>query len=565
MAGHDLIDWTALTTDNNIFDLVAGTATNGFTEAMTNFEDLVGSAHNDTIIGTIFVNALSGGDGDDVINGGEGKDSLYGGAGNDTLNGGSDVDHSEGGTGNDTFIVNRFDFGGDVFGGADTDTLDLSGYQSTSFAFLIDEVAQTYSLSPNLFEGGGPYVMVGIEAFIGSNLNDIMISGGVGSIFYGGGGDDVMSSSSTGEEQMYGGVGNDTIDHRTSNVGLIYNMETGLTQFIDEIFLGFETALMGNGNDSVTGTSGDNTIDGGLGNDMMLGGAGNDTYVVNAALDRVFETTTTTSTIDAGGVDTVLSAVTFNLGANAGVRFVENLTLTGTLNINATGNGLANTLIGNSGNNILTGGAGGDTMLGGAGNDTYVIDSAADQVFETTTTTSGINAGGIDTVKSSLTINLNANIGASFLEKVTLTGTGAINATGNGLANTLTGNAGNNDLNGGLGNDTMSGGLGQDRFIFYSTLGAGNVDKINGYVVADDTIRLDHTEFAGLTTGTLAPSAFASNLTGNASDPLHRITYETDTGNLFFDADGSGGASVRVLFATLAVNLALTNADFDVF
>ena len=93
MAGHDLIDWTALTTDNNIFDLVAGTATNGFTEVMINFEDLIGSAHNDTIIGTIFVNALSGGDGDDVINGDEGSDSLYGGAGNDTLNGGSDVDH----------------------------------------------------------------------------------------------------------------------------------------------------------------------------------------------------------------------------------------------------------------------------------------------------------------------------------------------------------------------------------------------------------------------------------------------------------------------------------------
>ena len=83
--------------------------------------------------------------------------------------------------------------------------------------------------------------------------------------------------------------------------------------------------------------------------------------------------------------------------------------------------------------------------------------------------------------------------------------------------------------------------------------------------MADDTIRLDHTVFAGIPIETLALSAFASNLTGNASDPLHRITYETDTGNLFFDADGSGGASVRVLFATLAVNLALTNAVLDVF
>ncbi|MBP9181900.1 MAG: autotransporter-associated beta strand repeat-containing protein [Fuscovulum sp.] len=313
----------------------------------------------------------------------------------------------------------------------------------------------------------------------------------------------------------------------------------------------------------LTGSAGTNTLDGGLGNDTMLGGAGDDTYVVDATLDRVFETTTTTSGIDAGGIDTIRSSVTLSLGAYAGVSFVERLTLTGTANINGTGNALDNRLTGNAGNNILNGGLGNDTLLGGAGNDTYVVDAAGDRVFETTTTTSGIDAGGLDTVQSSITLSLDAYVGIRFVERLTLTGAANINGTGNGLANTLVGNGANNQLNGGLGNDTMTGGLGTDTFVFSTALGATNIDRITDFSVADDTIRLDDAVFAGLSTGGLAASAFAANLTGAASDALDRIIYETDTGRLYFDADGNG-AGARIHFATLAANLALTNADFVV-
>ena len=74
-------------------------------------------------------------------------------------------------------------------------------------------------------------------------------------------------------------------------------------------------------------------------------------------------------------------------------------------------------------------------MIGGAGNDTYVVDAAGDVVD------GSWPAQGTDTVQSSVTYTLGANV-----ENLTLTGTAAINGTGNTLDNTLTGNAGNNIL-----------------------------------------------------------------------------------------------------------------------
>ncbi|MGE8322866.1 MAG: M10 family metallopeptidase C-terminal domain-containing protein, partial [Pseudomonas sp.] len=76
----------------------------------------------------------------------------------------------------------------------------------------------------------------------------------------------------------------------------------------------------------------------------------------------------------------------------------------------------------------------------------------ADVVSEVSST------GGVDTVIASV----NRLLG-NYQENLVLSGTAAINGTGNSLANTLTGNSAANVLYGGVGNDILSGGAGNDR------------------------------------------------------------------------------------------------------
>ena len=236
----------------------------------------------------------------------------------------------------------------------------------------------------------------------------------------------------------------------------------------------------------------------------MIGGAGNDSYVVDNAGDIVTE-------VAAGGTDSVQASVTYTLGAE-----VENLTLTGTGAINGTGNALDNGLTGNTGANRLDGGLGADTMTGGGGNDTYVVDNAGDVVVEAA-------SGGTDTVESSVTYTLGAEV-----ENLTLTGTAAINGTGNALNNMLTGNAAANVLTGGAGNDTLNGGAGIDTLVG----GAGNdiyVVDVLGDIVTElasegtDQVQtaLTYTLGANLENLTLTGSA-AVNGTGNDARQLDR-------------------------------------------
>jgi Ca2+-binding RTX toxin-like protein len=68
-------------------DLNARTASGGDAtgDSFRNFENLIGSAHNDDLTGNSAANWLFGGAGNDTLRGGGGADTLIGGDGNDVF------------------------------------------------------------------------------------------------------------------------------------------------------------------------------------------------------------------------------------------------------------------------------------------------------------------------------------------------------------------------------------------------------------------------------------------------------------------------------------------------
>ncbi|MDB9489400.1 lectin-like protein, partial [Dolichospermum circinale CS-534/05] len=237
------------------------------------------------------------------------------------------------------------------------------------------------------------------------------------------------------------------------------------------------------GNDTLVGFSGNDTLDGGAGSDILIGGTDNDIYIVDNTNDTITENANE-------GTDTIQSSVTYTIADN-----VENLTLTGTAAINGIGNAANNVITGNSANNTLDGGAGNDALIGGLGNDIYVVDSATDTITE------GANAG-TDIIQSSVNYTIATNV-----ENLILTGTAAINGTGNASNNVITGNTGNNILNGGAGNDALIGGLGDDIYVVDSAtdtiteLANGGTDTIQSsvtYTIADNVENLTLTGTAAI-------------------------------------------------------------------
>ena len=537
--------------------------------------DGAGNVLDNVIQGNEAVNIIFGGQGNDEVRGLGGDDALLGDDGNDTLNGGAGNDTLWGDAGDDLLVGGAGDDVYDVDSAADQVQEAANGgfdsVQATVSHTLAANVEDLLLYGEDAIDGSGNGLdnylqgndaantlngmaggdtlegMAGDDSYVVDSADDLVLE------VAGGGFDSVRSTVShtlTAEvEQLtltgtsaLNGSGNALANTITGNVGA--NTLTG-----------------GDGNDTLSGSDGNDLLDGGTGNDSLTGGAGNDSYVVQSSGDRTIEAS------GGGTADSVSASLSWTLGAE-----IEKLVLTGSSAINGTGNLLANTITGNTGDNsllgaegndtlsggngndVLYGGDGNDSMTGGAGNDSYTVQSSGDKTIE-------VSGGGTaDSVSASLSWTLAAEI-----EKLTLSGTDAINGTGNDMANTITGNTGNNLLNGGSGNDTLSGGAGLDTFRFSSALnGSSNVDTLSGFITADDAIQLENSVFLKLTTtGQLASTSFAANSTGTAVDSNDYIVYETDTGKLFYDADGNG-AGVAVLFATLTGMPVINNLDFFV-
>ena len=537
---------------------------------------------------------LHGGQGDDRLWGGGGNDVLYGDDGNDNLDGGTGNNTLYGGAGNDTLANSAG--GGHFYGGAGNDTYTVGAgedvHENSNEGIDTVKTNTNYTLGANVEnlilvqQGETGLGGMGTNG-TGNELDNNLRGNSLNNTLDGGAGNDYIDGGS-GADRMIGGDGNDTfvvdngsdvvvekadyvtaayttpayvirdpdtgqviarypavnhpavthiggIDTVVSSIGYtlgenLENLTLAGTANVGGAGNAADNILTGNaGNNLLSGAGGNDTLDGKGGADSMYGGNGNDTYVVDNAADYVQEDGQATD------IDTVQSSISWTLGDN-----LENLTLTGTANINATGNSLNNTLTGNDGANMLDGMAGADTMIGGLGNDTFVLDSSSDVIVE--------KAGeGIDTVMTSI----DGYVLGDNLENLTLTA-GAIKGTGNALDNVLTGNSKDNILIGDAGNDTLDGGTGADLLIG----GKGNdtyvVDKVGDVIVESagvsdgiDTVisSIDYTLGANLENLTLTGSAI--NGTGNAHNNtlIGNASNNTLSGGVGDDLlDGGAGA-----------------------
>lgn len=594
-------------------------------DTLTGIENLTGSGFSDILTGDGTANVVLGGEGNDSVNGAAGNDTLDGGLGDDVLDGGAGDDSMVGGDGSDRYFVDSaldvvietnavaasggidrvvsllaaYTLGANIEDGeiAASGAADITGnalnnvfyagagdnvirgglgLDTASYANANAAVSVNLALTAGQATGGsGTDTLINIENLSGSDFDDILrgntadneLQGGLGrDTLIGGGGNDILIGGD-GNDSLNGGLGVDVASYQLAtaavsvDLGLVGAQNTGgagtdslanienltgsafgdvltgdgLANFLVGL-TGNDSLIGGAGDDTLGGGRGDDVLDGGLGGDRMIGGDGNDRFVVDNALDVVVEANANAAT---GGVDVVVSyRGAYTLDAN-----VENGEIAATGAANLTGNALANVLIAGVGDNAIDGGAGIDTV-------SYANSTAAVTIKLGLTTAQATGGSGADTLT-----NIENLAGSYFNDTL----------WGSATDNRISGGAGDDTIHGRAGNDVLDGGAGHDTFVFDTALGVTNVDTIQSFNVADDTINLENTGIFSALTAIGALSAGAFNTGAAATEADDRIVYDTATGALYYDADGNGaGAAVR--FATLTgVVGTLSAADFFVF
>ena len=594
-------------------------------------ENAIGGGGNDILTGNLLANLLDGGAGNDTLFGGGGNDTFLASLGNDTFDGGDGYDTL---VFNQAWASYSFSIGGDgtlVFSSSTTGTDTLRGLELLQFSDTSRTVAELTGQTENpasisivassasIQEGNSGTQTVTFVVSLSAALSTSTsvswsVSGNTDALDFAGSTSDTLNFLAGETEkiiqlQLNGDTlieadelftvtlsnpsGNAQISNASASMTVLN--DDSVPVIVDDYPLTTATPGVVTVNGSAVSGSIETADDGDLFRVSLVAGttyeftlnrtggdlnaylelysanlqwlAGNDDASAGTLDSRIVFTATTTGTYYLAAWDyTAQGTGSYLLNA---IGYLSGNTLYGTASANTLNGGSGNdflyglagndTLNGNAGDDYLDGGTGNDRLAGGLGNDTYIVDSTKDTVSESSA------SGGTDLVVASISCTL-----GKYIENLALSGSSALNGTGNTLANTLTGNAGNNKLQGlagndtllagagqdillgGLGNDILTGDDGMDVFRFDSTLNStSNVDTVTDFMPGSDRLQLENTVFRKLTaTGTLAAANFASNPNGLASDGNDYIVYNTSTGALYYDMDGNGTGNA-VLFAKL--------------
>ena len=405
-----------------------------------------------------------------------------------------------------------------------------------------------------------------------------------------------------------GGV--DTLDCSGYSGNQILNLTPGSYSSVDgmqeNVAIAFncfiERAIGGTGNDVLIG---------GAGIQYLNGGNGSDVYIINAAsehlaaefadtgttgIDEVrFASTTANETLtlyawDSGIESVVIGTGTATAAVTTGTTALH-VDASAVLNaLSITGNAGVNTITGTAFNDVLVGGGGVDHLNGWHGSDIYIINAAVEhtaaEIADTGTT--GSDEVRFASITANDTLILFAGdtgiecvvIGTGTATAAVTTGTTALHVnasavlnglsiTGNSGANILTGTAFNDVLAGGNGNDTLTGGFGADTFVFNTQPHAAtNHDTITDFQPGVDVLQFSKgvfTTIASSVGGHLNANEFWSDNGVTAGhDVDDRFVYDTTSGNLYYDADGSGsGAAVLVALIGTTTHPALAETDIS--
>jgi Ca2+-binding RTX toxin-like protein len=328
--GIDTVSYSASNAGVNV-NLGTGAVSGGHAagDTLIGIENIIGSAHGDTLIGDGNNNVLEGGAGADYLDGGGNTDTasysasnagvtvnLNTGAGSgghatgDTLSG---IENLIGSAFNDSLIGN----GGDnmLDGGVGADYIDGGGSVDTA-SYSASSAGVSVNLSTGVVSGGDAAgdTLISIENLIGSAYDDILVGDGGNNLLEGGAGADYID----------GGAGVDTVSYSASSAGVSVDLSTGAVSGGDaagDTLTGIENLggskyndfltgdinnnqLFGNdGNDTLYGMDGNDTLFGGLGQDHFYGGAGNDVLNFNLTTPELLDVSRTVQASKVGMID----------------------------------------------------------------------------------------------------------------------------------------------------------------------------------------------------------------------------------------------------------------------